>query len=216
MNRTHGALIVLEGNDGAGKTTLANLLETRLKDNGYDVLRTREPGGCGISEQIRQILLDPANDALDPMCEALLYTASRRQHFVQTIWPALEQGKIILSDRFLDSSLAYQGYGRHLGKENIEALNDTWALQGYRPDLVLFLHLDEKTEKERMMERGGLDRMDAQSEAFHHDVREGFETLMKNEPERFACLDASHDPNTLADLAWKALQPVLEQRGNAK
>ena len=107
MNRTHGALIVLEGNDGAGKTTLANLLETRLKDNGYDVLRTREPGGCGISEQIRQILLDPANDALDPMCEALLYTASRRQHFVQTIWPALEQGKIILSDRFLDLSLIH-------------------------------------------------------------------------------------------------------------
>lgn len=156
-----GLFVALEGNDGAGKTTAAQALLKRLKKDGFDVVLSREPGGPVISEQIRSILLDPANKAMNPKTEALLYAASRTQHFYEVIQPALNEGKIVLCDRFLDSSIAYQGYGRNLGQNAIEEIND-FGLNHQRPDLTLFFKVPLSISQKRMEKRGSLDRLDAE------------------------------------------------------
>lgn len=202
-----GIMIALEGNDGAGKTTAARKLEQILMENGYKVLLTREPGGNPIAEQIRTILLDVQNEDMDARTEALLYAAARRQHLVQTILPALEQGTIVLCDRFLDSSLAYQGAGRNLGMDAIEQLND-FGLEGFRPDLTLFFSLDQETARKRMERRGGLDRMDQEQSEFHQRVRDGFEKLSHENPD-VVIIDAALPEEEVARSAWRAVQSKL-------
>ena len=135
MNK--GLFITFEGNDGSGKTTISKLAYERLKEMGYPVIYTREPGGIDIAEQIRKVILDPANTAMDERCEALLYAASRRQHLVEKVLPALNEGSIVLCDRFVDSSLAYQGVARNLGIDEVYNMN-LFAIKDVMPDKTLF------------------------------------------------------------------------------
>lgn len=216
MENQKGCLIVFEGNDGAGKTTALEACAQKLKEQGYPILVSREPGGAPVAEQIRQVLLDPAN-AMDPKTEALLYAAARREHLVRTILPALENGQVILCDRFLDSSLAYQGYGRKLGADAIEALND-FGLEGFRPDLTLFFALDIETEAKRMARRGQYDRMDLEGKAFHERVRHGFEALCrKNGPSsEHVIIDASKTPEQVLDQALGQIEYFLQSRDSGR
>lgn len=206
-----GILISIEGNDGAGKTTAARAVARALEARGIDVLETREPGGSPVAEQIRSLLLD-CDNAMDPMTEALLYAASRREHLTATIRPALEEGKVVLCDRFLDSSLAYQGCGRQLGMQTVEEINE-YALQGFRPALTLFFAIDEETGRKRMVQRGDMNRLDLESEAFYRRVREGFEQLALQHPERFVRIDASQSPRQVADDALQAVLGALKKAG---
>ena len=193
-----GVLIVFEGNDGAGKTIVLQAVAKNLKEKGIDVLTTREPGGSPVSEQIRTVLLDCANE-MDAKTEALLYAASRREHLVKTLLPALSQGRIVLCDRFLDSSLAYQGGARGLGFDVIEELND-FGLEGFRPDLTLFFGLDEPTQKKRRIQRGNQNRLDLENDLFHHKVNKAFDALLEQGKEPRVFIDAS-----------KPLQEVIQE-----
>ncbi len=206
-----GVLITFEGNDGAGKTTAIQTIYETLKNQGLPVMLSREPGGSYVAEKIRDLLLD-VNNAMDPLTEALLYAASRREHYVATVLPALEKGQIILCDRFLDSSLAYQGAGRDLGMERIEAIND-FGLQGFRPDLTLFFSLDPKTEAKRMSLRGDLNRLDQEGLEFHQKVRDGFETLIEENPERIVRIDASKTKEEVFEDTLHVITDWLQDRG---
>ena len=200
----HGIFISFEGDDGAGKTTAARSVLRELEKMGYEVVYTREPGGSPIAEQIRQILLDPANKGMDPKTEAVLYTASRGQHVQDTILPAIEQGKIVLCDRFLDSSIAYQGYGRKLGADEIEGLND-FVLNGLRPDLTLFFEVSDETGHKRMTGRGDLNRLDQESRQFHEDVRNGFGRIRKASSNRIKTVDAEGSPDEVLEQSMKII-----------
>ena len=145
---SRGLFITFEGNDGCGKTTISELVYQELLQKGCPCILTREPGGIDIAEQIRHIILDPANVAMDARTEALLYAASRRQHLVERVIPALDQGKIVLCDRFIDSSLAYQGMGRQIGMEEIEQMNQ-FATEGLMPDATIFLEVSESVSRQR-------------------------------------------------------------------
>ena len=136
MNK--GLFITFEGNDGSGKTTISKNIYEKLKKMGYPVIYTREPGGIDIAEQIRNVILNPKNTAMDARCEALLYAASRRQHLVEKVLPALDKGQIVLCDRFLDSSLVYQGIARGIGVQEVYDIN-AFAIEGHLPDATIFL-----------------------------------------------------------------------------
>ncbi len=184
-----GLFITFEGNDGSGKTTMAQLIYDRLKQEGYDVILTREPGGIEIAEKIRDIILDPANTEMDARCEALLYAASRRQHLAQKVIPALKDKKIVICDRFIDSSLAYQGHARGIGIDEVYELN-LFAIDSYMPDLTLFFKISVEEAKKRMDERGNLNRLDQEQSDFHQKVREGYELICQKYPQRIKVIDA--------------------------
>ena len=206
MSRTKGMLITFEGNDGAGKTTALETAARILQEKNYPIVVSREPGGSVIAEKIRELILD-VNNQMDAKTEAYLYAASRREHLIKTILPALEEGKLILCDRYLDSSLAYQGYGRKLGKEEVEQLND-FGLEGFRPDYTLFFALDLATEKERMVLRGQMNRLDLESNDFHQRVRDGFEQLSQQEPERIRIIDASKSKEEVANTTVDVIEQL--------
>ena len=192
-----GKFIVIEGPDGSGKTTIALRLKEILSEK-YDVVHTREPGGIDIAEQIRNIILDPKNTAMEAKTEALLYAASRRQHLVEKVIPALEKGSIVLCERFVYSSLVYQGYARGLGIDAVYDIN-RFAIGDTMPDLVLYLDVDEKTGLSRVDSRGNKDRLDGESSAFHKRVVEGYQ-LIKERFQDFKVVDASRDVDkVLAD-----------------
>jgi len=203
-----GFFITLEGNDGAGKTTIAQACVERLKALGHEVVYTREPGGSRIAERIRDLLLDPGNTDMDARTEAILYAAARRQHLVDIVAPALEQGKIVLCDRFLDSSLAYQGIGRGLGIEEVERLN-RFAIDDFMPDRTIFLAIDNETAMARMGRRGEKNRLDREDDAFHQRVREGYEKLVLRDPERIVKIDASGSIEEVTDAAMKVIESVI-------
>lgn len=203
-----GFFITLEGNDGAGKTTIANACVERLKALGHEVVYTREPGGSRIAERIRDLLLDPGNTDMDARTEAILYAAARRQHLVDIVAPALEQGKIVLCDRFLDSSLAYQGIGRGLGIEEVERLN-RFAIDDFMPDRTIFLAIDNETAMARMGRRGEKNRLDQEDDAFHQRVREGYEKLVLRDPDRIVKIDASGSIEEVTDAAMKVIESVI-------
>ncbi len=200
--------ITLEGNDGAGKTTIAQACVERLKALGHEVVYTREPGGSRIAERIRDLLLDPGNTDMDARTEAILYAAARRQHLVDIVAPALEQGKIVLCDRFLDSSLAYQGIGRGLGIEEVERLN-RFAIDDFMPDRTIFLAIDNETAMARMGRRGEKNRLDREDDAFHQRVREGYEKLVLRDPDRIVKIDASGSIEEVTDAAMKVIESVI-------
>ncbi|MBW9152372.1 dTMP kinase [Clostridium estertheticum] len=168
-----GRMIVLEGPDGSGKTTQIELLEKHLQDSGYEVVRVREPGGTEISEKIREIILDNDNCKMSYMCEALLYAASRAQLVSEVIKPALEKGKIVICDRFVYSSMVYQGIGRGLGMERIKSINEV-AIDGLKPDLTFMITIPYEEGLNRKKKQGNLDRLENSGNEFHKKVFEGY------------------------------------------
>ena len=185
-----GMFISVEGSDGSGKTTQIKLLKEYLENRGYKIITTREPGGTSISEKIREVILDNGNREMDSKTEALLYAASRAQHVAQIIKPALEQGKIVICDRFVDSSLIYQGIGRNLGIETIYELNK-FAMGDIIPHVTLLFEIDIDTSQKRKENRGNLDRLDSEKDSFHHKVYEGYKKLKELYPERIRTVDAN-------------------------
>ncbi|HYZ10457.1 MAG TPA: dTMP kinase [Actinomycetota bacterium] len=187
-----GSFISFEGIEGAGKGTQVRLAREFLESQGHDVLVTREPGGTKLGEELRDTLLDHHQGSVDARAEALLFAASRAQHVSHVIRPALEEGKIVLCDRYLDSSLAYQGTGRGLGEQDVLSLN-VWATQGLFPDLVILLHLEPDQGLSRI--DGEQDRIESEDQAFHAKVADAFLRIAEDHPERFRVIDASGPPD---------------------
>ncbi len=185
-----GTFVTLEGPDGSGKTTQAQLLVDWLRDRGYEVLLTREPGGTEIGNQIRAVLHDPDNAAMDSRTEFLLYSASRTQHVSELILPALSAGMLVVSDRYADSSLAYQGYGRGLDLELLRLIT-AFATRGLKPDITVYLDIapDEGLQR-RLLSGEEWNRMDAEALAFHRRVRSGYLQLAEAEPDRWKVVRA--------------------------
>jgi dTMP kinase len=205
--QTRGRFITFEGIEGSGKTTQMRTLAERLRREGCDVLETVEPGGTAIGAQIRRILLDSANQDLRPTAELLLYFSSRAQNVEQTILPALAQAKIVLCDRFTDSTLAYQGYARGLGEETVLTL-DRIACQGLAPNLTLLIDVDLDTGLARARVRntataGAETRMDDQSLAFHRKVRQAYLELAKKHAGRIQVIDGRGTPESVAARVWE-------------
>ncbi|MCD8195006.1 MAG: dTMP kinase [Coprobacillus sp.] len=190
--------ITIEGPEGSGKTTAVKYAVSELEKMGYQIVMTREPGGTPISEQIRDVILSKENTSMDARTEALLYAASRRQHLVEKIWPALKEGKIVICDRYLDSSLAYQGGGRGLGVDNILNVN-SFATEETFPDLTLLFDIDPEIGMERIAknENREVNRLDLEEIDFHRKVRQTFLDLAKRYPERYVVIDASKDKETV-------------------
>ena len=186
--RYPGTLVVFEGGEGAGKSTQMSAFVEWLKTRGEDVVVTREPGGTSIGERIREVVLDPGSREMDGRAEALLYAADRAQHVAEVIKPALESGKTVVSDRFIDSSLAYQGFARGLGVEDIYSISD-WATGGLLPDLVFFLNIDPDSGLRRA--EGGRDRIEGEDREFHDVVAAAYMKLVQKWPDRFVVIDAS-------------------------
>lgn len=184
--------ITFEGPEGSGKTSIANKVVEILKEKGFDILATREPGGTLIAEQIRNVILDKKNTALDPRAEALLYAASRRQHLVEKVWPALDKGQIVICDRFLDSSLAYQGGARGLGVEEVLTIN-LFATENTWPNLTLLFDLDPEIGFKRIEANKNreVNRLDLEARNFHIKVRDTFLELSKKYSDRYRIIDAS-------------------------
>ena len=204
--------VTIEGPEGSGKSSVTKEVVKKLEDEGYEVVLTREPGGTPIAEQIRNIILDKANTKMAPMTEALLYAASRRQHLVEKVWPLSKQGKIVISDRFLDSSLAYQGGARGLGIDKILALNQ-YATDGYYPELTLLFDLDPKIGLERIAANKNreVNRLDLEKIEFHNSVRQTFLSLAKRFPDRYVVLDASKSFDEVVEDAYKAVKDRLSE-----
>jgi dTMP kinase len=194
-----GLWITLEGGDGSGKTTQARLLADWLQQRGSTVLRTREPGGSEVGALIRDIVLHHRGD-IAPRAEALLYAADRAHHVATVVRPALERGEVVLQDRYLDSSVAYQGAGRVLDAGEVRDLS-LWATEGALPDLTVLLDLDPATARRRLdADDKPFDRLEAEKEEFHARVRSAYLELAAAEPQRFLVVDASLDPDDIAVL----------------
>ena len=187
-------LITLEGVEGSGKSTLIQYLKELIEGIGKKVIVTREPGGIEISEQIRSVILDTENTKMDGRTEALLYAAARRQHLVERIIPALKEGNVVLCDRFIDSSLAYQGYARGLGIDEVLSINE-FAIGSFMPNLTLYLDLDPQIGLSRIRKNKGreVNRLDLEEISFHLKVREGYEEVIKRFPDRIVRVDANQE-----------------------
>ena len=205
-----GYFITLEGGEGSGKTTVAKCVKAKLEEDGYKVILTREPGGVNISEQIRKVIVDPLNKEMDGRTEVLLYAASRRQHLVEKIIPALEEGSIVLCDRFVDSSLVYQGIARGIGIEEVYKLNE-FAINDTLPVLTLFFDVDPKIGFERIYRNKNreINRLDQESMNFHYDVYRGYLTLCDLYPERIKKVDASKDIEDVTLQVYQLIRDVL-------
>ena len=202
-----GMFISLEGPDGAGKSSVLEALIPILEAKGQAFVTTREPGGVAVAEKIRDVVLDPKHTEIDEKTELLLYIASRRQHLVERILPALDRGEMVLVDRFIDSSVAYQGFGRGLKVADIDWLND-FATDGLKPDLTLYFDIEAEEGLARIAKskERGADRLDRESVEWHQRVREGYLSILKKEPNRVRKIDASQPlkkvvADTLAVLA---------------
>lgn len=201
--------ITFEGGEGSGKSTILKQIVERLEKEGYPIVVTREPGGTPISEEIRNVILDKRNTEMDPRTEALLYAASRRQHLVEKVWPALKAGKIVICDRYLDSSLAYQGGARGLGIDQVLQMNE-FATEGAFPDLTLLFDLPPEDGLKRIASNSDreVNRLDLEKIQFHHEVREAFLELSKRYSSRYVIIDASQ---TL-DEVFKQTYSVIKSR----
>ena len=187
-----GFLVSLEGPEGAGKTSVLEALIPILEDRGIEVLSTREPGGVLIGEKIREVILDPSHTEMDPKTELLLYIASRRQHLVEKVLPALAAGKLVIMDRFIDSSVAYQGFGRGLDIEAIDWLNE-FATDGLKPDLTLYFDIEVEEGLARIAANSDreVNRLDMEGLDLHRKVRQGYLPLLEREGNRIEKIDAS-------------------------
>lgn len=213
-----GVFITFEGIEGSGKSTQIVLLANYLAAHGRAVALTREPGGTAIGDQVRKILLDPANTALNPKAELLLYAAARAQHLEELIRPELKAGKVVLCDRFSDATLAYQGYGRKIDLEMIRAL-DRIVTSGARPDLTILLDIDAAAGLARARGRNSSRGLEAEARfenediAFHERVRRGYLALAGQEPGRFRVVAASPTPDEIQNSIRKLAEDILRQPG---
>lgn len=204
--------VTIEGPEGSGKTTVAKEVVEKLNSEGYKVLYTREPGGVGIAEKIRNIILDVNNTNLDPRSEALLYAASRRQHLVEKVIPALEKGYIVICDRFVDSSLAYQGHARNIGIEeiydiNMFAINDKW------PDLTILLDIEPEVGLQRIMKnrQNEVNRLDLEGLNFHNKVHEGYQIIKEKYADRIALVDGNRTKEVVFADVYKLIKEKLHE-----
>ena len=204
-----GLFIAFEGVEGAGKGTQIRLAEEYIRSLGLDVMITREPGGTELGERIREVLLDPRTGKLDARAEALLFAASRAQTVMSVIRPALADGKIVICDRYVDSSLAYQGWARGLGEQDVLTLN-VWATQGLFPDLVILLHIEPELGLLRSTEAP--DRMELEGQDFHAKVSDAYLKIAEEHPERFIVVDADKPPADVFEGVKDALHKVLKDR----
>ena len=212
MTLKQGLLITMEGPDGSGKTLQMDLLEKALREQGYPVIRSREPGGTRIGEAIRSVILNPEYTEMDQMTEAMLYAASRAQHVAEKIKPAMAEGYIVLLDRFLDSSLVYQGIARGMTIETIEAINQ-FATGGLQPDATIMVYIDyEEGLRRKKQQNGSLDRMEAEQDNFHRRVNEGYLQLAHRYPERIQLIDGARDPQTIHQDILKRVQDLVQAR----
>ena len=208
----NGMFITVEGPDGSGKTTQLILLINALKARGFEVVVTREPGGTNVGDSIRKVLLSPEHHEMTPRVEMMLYAASRAQNIEQIIRPALARGAIVLCDRFVDASIAYQGYGLQYDIDQIKSLNE-WATNGLEPDLTFLFDLPPYRARERMKTRGKLDRIESRDQAFHERVYEGFHTLLEQNPERMIRIDADQPIDRIQKEVFAHTKKRLKQRG---
>ena len=187
-----GLFISFEGNDGSGKTSILNALKEKLQKEGIEIILTREPGGNKIAEQIRSVILDKENTDMDSRTEALLYAAARRQHLVQNVHPLLNQGKIVISDRYIDSSLAYQGFARDIGIDNVYNLN-MFATENTLPDLTILFDITPELGITRINANRSreVNRLDLEVSSFHKKVYEGYKIVASKYPSRIKVIDAS-------------------------
>lgn len=204
-----GLFITLEGGDGSGKTTQAGLLEAWLVESGRSVVRTREPGGTDLGLELREIVLHRRGH-IAPRAEALLYAADRAHHVETLVRPALDRGEVVLQDRYIDSSVAYQGAGRVLGGDEIRSLSE-WAVDGLAPDLTVLLDLDEAEGRRRLdSARTEYDRLESEKSDFHARVRAAYLAVAESEPERFVVVDASLPQAEIASLIRDRVAGLLE------
>jgi dTMP kinase len=204
-----GLFIAFEGVEGAGKGTQIRLAKEHLESQGVDVLVTREPGGTVIGEKLREVLLDHETGHLDARTEALLFAASRAQHVTTVIRPALAEGKVVICDRYIDSSLAYQGWARGVGEQDVLTLN-VWATQGLFPDLTILLHLEPEAGLLRSLEEP--DRIEMEGGGFHAKVADAYLKIAEEHPERFVVVDADDTPERVHEQVVEALKRVLKER----
>ncbi len=205
---TRGRLLTIEGIDGAGKTTLATALRDRLVEHGVEVTLLREPGGVATAERVRELVTDPALD-VTPRAEALLYAAARAQLVDETVIPLLDRGSWVLLDRFVDSSLTYQGAGRDLGVEAVRAINE-FGTGGLRPDRTLLLVLDSDMARARSRSRGQApDRLEREQQEFFDRIAEAYLALATNEPDRIRRIDAGAPESEVLEAAWRELDDLL-------
>ena len=205
-----GLFITLEGPEGSGKTTAALRIVDTLKTLGYEVVYTREPGGIEIAEQIRQVILDPKNTAMDAKTEALFYAASRSQHLVEKVMPALQTDKIVLCDRFVDSSLVYQGMGRNLGIETVYQMN-LFAIEDVMPDLTIFFDVEPTVGLARIAADNTreVNRLDMETIEFHQKVYEGYLEVARHFPNRIQSIDASQNQDTVFEQCLSLIKSRL-------
>lgn len=204
---TRGLFISIEGPDGSGKSTQLNNIKKFFQEKGIETIFTREPGGTIIGERIREILLDKCHAEMDSMTEAMLYAAARAQHVAQVIKPALAEGKVVVCDRFVDSSIAYQGFGRKLG-DSVEIIN-SYAVASCMPDLTILMVLDPSIGKTRIGNREK-DRLELEKDAFHRDVFEGYLSLKEKYPDRIFGIDASRTIEDIKCDIYKKLEEMLK------
>lgn len=203
-----GLFVTLEGGDGVGKSTHARRIEAWMRERGIEPVRTREPGGTEVGERIRDLVLHHRGH-VDPRAEALLYAADRAQHVATLVRPALERGACVIQDRYIDSSIAYQGGGRELGDDEIRELS-AWATRGLEPDLTIVLDLDVAEGRSRMRaERSGLDRLEAEAAAFHERVRQTFLRLARAGGDRYLVVDAARPVDEVASVIEVRLEKLL-------
>lgn len=200
-----GLFVAFEGGEGVGKSTQITRAATWLRDLGHDVVETREPGGTPLGTELRRLLLDP-DSQVTARAEALLYAADRAQHVETVLRPALDAGQVVLTDRYVDSTLAYQGAGRGLDDTRL-VIN--WATGGLLPDLTVLLDLDPAVGLRRAGARATPDRLEAASLAFHQAVRDGFLALAAEAPDRYVVLDAADDPDVIADAVRQSIAARL-------
>lgn len=203
-------VITLEGGEGSGKSTILDMIREFLEGHAIDFMVTREPGGVPISEKIRNIILDVKHTEMDARTEALLYAAARRQHLVEKVLPALDQGKVVIFDRFVDSSLVYQGYCRGIGVEEVYQLN-LFATEGFTPDVTLYLDVDPEIGLERVNSGDReVNRLDLENMDFHEKVREGYLILAKKNPNRYHMIDANKSLESVYNQVLKVLKSTLK------
>jgi dTMP kinase len=204
--------ITFEGPEGAGKTTIINMVTEEFLRLDLNFISTREPGGIRIAESIRNIILNPENTEMDKRTEALLYAAARRQHLAEKVLPALEEGKIVLCDRFIDSSLAYQGVGRGIGIDEIYKINE-FAINGLMPQLTIYFDLDPQVGLQRVhqADEREINRLDLEELDFHLKVQSGYSEIIKREPNRFKVIDAS---KSIEEVYEATLHAILEKIGH--
>lgn len=203
--------ITFEGPEGAGKTTVIQMIAKRLKEKNIEVLATREPGGIEIAEKIRTIILNPAHTAMDERTEALLYAAARSQHYFEKVRPALDAGKLVICDRFIDSSLAYQGYARGIGVNEVLSINE-FAIGKKLPDVTILFDLAPEVGLARIhaTDNREVNRLDVESLPFHQKVREGYLQLVEQYPERIRVVNADQDIESVVEDVWLLLLEAMQ------